>query len=118
MFERGRPHRAGPQVDAVVFLHAFGRAGKGMLTAKVRQHSLQAPGPTSGGNPQTLGQWTQIALRWTAPNTILNLHQPENAPPLQRFFLRLTTVGSSVRNSRLTRCSAVLAHRVIVQCPS
>src|SRR5689334_7072794 len=93
MLERGRAHRTGAQNDSIMLPHTLGRSCERMLATKVRQHTFQSTGAPLRRYSQSLGQRPQVALRRVAPDSIAHLDEPENTPPLQRFFLRLSTVG-------------------------
>ena len=101
-----------------MLLDTLRRARKGMFATKVRQHPVQSARPPPGSNAQALRQGTQVTLGRAAPDPLAHLDQPEDTPPLQRFFLRLRTVGSCCRSSVVTRASAWRAHWCMVVLPS
>src|SRR6188508_325015 len=118
MLEGGHAQSARSDLKPIVLLDPVGCSGKRMLAAKVRQHPLQPPGPPARSDSQPLRQRAQVTLGRTAPDPFSHAHQTKDTPPLQRFFLRLSTVGSWLLSSRLTRSSAWLAHWPIVAWPN
>jgi hypothetical protein len=77
-----------------MLLHTFRCPREGMFTAEIRQHPFQPPGFSPRGDAQSHGQSPQVTLERTAPDPFTHRDQSKNAPPFQRFFLRLNTVAS------------------------
>src|SRR5882672_10242733 len=110
MFHRRCPYGTGSNLKPIMFPNTLSRPGKSLLTPKVGQDTLQSSGATSGRDSQPRGQGAQVFLGWTAPDSFAYLDQSEHTPPLQCFFLRLSTVGSWLLSSVLTRSSTCAAH--------
>ena len=90
----GVAHRADTDLKAVVLQDTVRCPRKGMFHPKVRQHALQPPRPSPWRHAQACGQGAQVALALAAPDPVVHRHHAKDAPPRQRFFLRLRTVVS------------------------
>src|SRR6266403_1461141 len=88
-----------------------------MLATKVRQRPLQTNGTPSRTNANSFGQQAQIVLLAGAPDPLPHTHLPENAPPLQRFFLRTQAEPSFCSNCSAKRFSALAAQLPMVVLP-
>lgn len=84
----------GTQFKSIVLLQALHGPRERVFTSEVREHPLQAPRLSACTHAQTSGQRAEIRLACAAPDLIVEHHRPKDAPPSQRFFLRLRTVGS------------------------
>src|SRR5436190_3976334 len=117
--EKGdRSQRAGTHLKSVVLKHTGRRPRERLFATEVRQHSLQSPRFSPRGHSQPRRKRTYVALGGTAKDALLHADQPKNTPPVQRFFLRLSTVGSSLASSvldPLLRPHGPLAHGGIAQ---
>src|ERR1700684_1433113 len=118
MDQGGRSHRTGPNLKTIMLSHTFRRTGKGMLATKIRQYPLQSFRPSPWPDAYSLKQRAQVTPSRAAPDPFTHFHQTKDAPPFQRFFLRLRTVGSWLWSSVLTRSSAWVAQWVSVRLPN
>ena len=93
LFQSRRPCCAGRDFKSVVLLALLRGFGKGMLGAKIAQHSIQWFRAPPIAHRDAGGEHSLIAAGRSAPYSLLYFDLPEYTPPIQPFFLRSSSPG-------------------------
>src|ERR1043166_2587977 len=118
MDQGGLAYGTGTQIKSVMLPHTFGRSGKRVFATKIGEHPLQTARFPPWTHSQAPGQRAQITFGGAGPDLFAHRDFSKDTPPAQRFFLRLSTAGSSFLSSCPPRPSAWLAHSLMVAFPT